>query len=246
MKRIAPFVTAAALLTAPHMAAADDFSPSQKSEIESIVQSYLLENPEILPQMIEMLQTKQARQAIAAAGPALYSETGGILIGPADAKVTIVEFYDYQCGYCRRSLDVLERVMRTEKDVNILFRQAPIRDKEGETYSYDAAVAALAGSRQKKNFLKFHKALYDSPSRLSSDRILKIAQDADLDIRQFKKDLADPNIPAALQRNLSVFRMLGLEGTPGYVIGDTIIPGFESYQRVIAAVKRARNLTDKG
>lgn len=246
MKRMIPFLLAAATITSVPAVTADEFTPAQKSEIETILKSYLLENPEILPQMIEMLQTKQSRDAIAAVGGALYSEVGGILVGPTDAKVTIVEFYDYQCGYCRRSLDVLERVLRTQKDVNILFRQAPIRDKQGESYSYDAAVASLAGSRQKKNFLKFHKALYDSPTRLTSDRILKIAQDADLDIRQFKKDLADPDIPVALQRNLGVFRMLGLEGTPGYVIGDAIIPGAEGYQRLLAAVNRARELKDKG
>ena len=92
--------------------------------------------------------------------------------------------------------------------------------------------------------MKFHKALYDSPTRLTSDRILKIAQDADLDIRQFKRDLADPDIPAALQQNMMLYSRLGLGGTPGYVIGEKIIPGAEGYQRLLAAVQDAREISD--
>jgi protein-disulfide isomerase len=242
MLRLAPlfFVSIAASMVSLAPAQAAEFTPSQKAEIESILRAYLLENPEILPEAIEALQTKQKRQAIAAVGPALFSETGGVRVGPQNAKVTIVEFYDYQCGFCRRGLPVLERILRTNKDVNVLFRQLPIRDKEGETYSFDAALAALAAAKQKRNFLKFHKALYDTPSRLTKDRILKIAQDNDLDIRAFKADMADPALADALRQNQSIASMLGLRGTPGYIIGDQIIPGAEGYEALMAAVRSAR------
>lgn len=242
MARIAPLffapITALAVLSSPLQAA--EFTPEQKTEIESILRAYLLENPEILPEAIDALRTKQTREMIAAAGPALFSEVGAVRLGPKDAKVTIVEFYDYQCGFCRRGLPVLERILSTNKDVNILFRQLPIRDKEGESYSFDAALAALAAAKQKRNFLKFHKALYDSPSRLSSDRILKIAQDNDLDIRRFRADMKDPALADALRQNQGIASMLGLRGTPGYIIGNEIIPGAEGYDALMAAVRTAR------
>jgi len=227
-------------------AQAAEFSAKEKAEIEALVRSYILENPEIIPEAIDILRAKQTRQAIAAAGPALYSEAGAVLVGPKNASVTIVEFYDYQCGFCRRGLDVLERLLANDKDVNILFRQLPIRDKGDATHSYDSAVAAIAASRQNRNFLKFHRGLYESPTRLSKDRILQIAQQHDLNISQLKRDMADASIAESIEQNQMLAAMLGIRGTPGYIIGDVIIRGAESYDILRDAVEEARANKRKG
>lgn len=240
MLRISSFILSAAVaLSAP--AHADEFNAKQKAEIGDLVRAYLLENPEILPQAIEALRVKETRAAIAAAGPALYSENGAVLMGPKNASVTIVEFYDYQCGYCQRSLSDIEAVLRSDKDVNVLFRQLPIRDKGNATHSYDSAKAALAAARQDEDFLAFHKALYASPTRLTEERIFEIAQDSGLNVKQLKKDMNDPLLGQALQQNLGLAALLGIRGTPGYVIGNQIIPGAEGYESLVAAVRAARD-----
>lgn len=214
----------------------------KKDEIETIVRAYILENPEILPEAIENLRVKQTRELVAAAGPALYDDDGSVRMGPENASVTIVEFYDYQCGFCRRALGDIERILATDKDVNVLFRQLPVRDQQGETYSFDSGIAALAAERQPSgDFLAFHKALYDSPARLTPERILALATQAGYDAEQMRKDMNDPLLNQAISLNRELAAMLGLRGTPGYVIGDQIVPGAEGYDRLMDAVKSARS-----
>lgn len=213
----------------------------QQGEVEDIVRAYILENPEILPEAIENLRIKQTKELVAAAGPALYGDTGAVKVGPEKASVTIVEFYDYQCGFCRRALGDIERILETDKDVNVLFRQLPVRDQQGESYSYDSGLAALAAERQTSgDFLAFHKALYDSPSRLTVERILTLASQSGYDAEQMQRDMNDPLLGQAINKNRELAAMLGLRGTPGYVIGDQIVPGAEGYERLMEAVKAAR------
>ncbi|MEM6683681.1 MAG: DsbA family protein [Pseudomonadota bacterium] len=225
---------------------AQTLGTAQKAEIEALIRSYILDNPEIIPEAMEILREKQTQQAIVAAGPALYSEIGAVLVGPKDASVTIVEFYDYQCGFCRKGLNDIERLLRNDKDVNVLFRQWPIRDNGTATHSADSAIAALAAGRQDGNFLKFHRALYESPTRLTKDRILQIAQSTGYDVRQLQRDMDDEDITQSIKQNFALARRLGLNGTPGYIIGDTLIPGAVGYSALKQAVVAARDARDKG
>ncbi len=213
----------------------------QEDKVEDIIKAYILENPEILPEAIENLRVKQTRERVASLGDTLYDETGGVLIGPKNASVTIVEFYDYQCGFCRRALGDIERILAADSDVNVLFRQFPIRDREGETFSFDSSLAALAAKRQDGgDFLSFHKSLYGSPTRLTAERILTLAEEAGYDQAQLEKDMADPLLAEAISVNRELATALGLRGTPGYVIGGKIIPGAEGFEALMAAVEEAR------
>jgi len=191
-------ICAAAL---PQIAHAQQLSAEQKLEIESLIRSYILDNPDIIPEAMNVLRERQTQQAIAAAGPALYSEIGAVLVGPKDASVTIVEFYDYQCGFCRKGLADIERLLRNDKDVNVLFRQWPIRDQGNATFSADSAIAALAAGRQDGNFLKFHRALYARPVRLTQQRILQIAQENGYDVRQLQREMDDDDLPHSLKQH---------------------------------------------
>ena len=166
------------------------------AEVEQIIKSYLLKNPEIIREAMIELQSKEDRAALTNVKDALYNDPRDVSIGPKDAKVTLIEFFDYNCGYCKSSSAWLKGVIdKYPDDVRVVFKELPILESRTKT-SKNAAKAALAAARQGK-YTTMHFSLMAERS-LSADRVLKIAEKAELDMDKLKEDMTDPQLDSCL------------------------------------------------
>lgn len=228
-----------AMLTFPACAqekSTDTFSDKERAAIETIVRDYILEHPEILPQAFEELQRRMNAQAVTANRDALYKDPDSPTAGNPKGDVTIVEFLDYTCGYCKASAPGLKKLLATDKNVRVIFKDLPVL---GDVAVF-AAHAALAANLQGE-YMAFHNALYDHPGRLSEDAVMTIAQKVGLDVTQLKQDMNKPEITAAIGRNLKLANELGLRGTPAFIINGHLIPRALSFDMLQGCVTDARN-----
>jgi len=205
-----------------------------KAEIEEIVKEYLLENPEVIRDAIINLQEKELaeeqanyRESIVSAKDALENDPRDPVIGPKNAKITIVEFFDYNCGFCKRATPWVEEAVKTYgDDIRVVFKELPILDQRTNT-SRLASRAALAAQRQGK-YAEMHFALM-SQQRLSGDIIRETAQEIGLDMRKYEADMADATIEQHINDTLQLAdRLPALTGTPFFVIGDEYISGADT------------------
>ena len=204
---------------------------TDKAEIEEIVRAYLLENPEVIREALIELQRKEAEaevtrttDAIAALSDQLFYDPRDYSVGPKNAKVQLVEFFDYNCGFCKRSTEWLQETMaKHPNDVRVIFKEMPSLTGPTGT-SYIAARAALAAQRQGK-YSKFHFALMNERS-LTEKRIMQLADINGLDSAQLARDMKDAAIERQIQDNLELGRQIpALTGTPFFVINDDFVSG---------------------
>lgn len=208
----------------------------ERKKIEEVIKSYLLENPEIIRQALIELEEKQVREAEQNTRDAIVKYTDQILrdprdvsIGPKDAKVQIVEFFDYNCGFCKRSTDWVEDTLAEyPDDVRFVFKELPVLTGPEGT-SYTAARAALAADRQGK-YREMHFAMMEERA-LSGERILAVAAEQGLDVDQLKKDMNDPKILRQIEDTKSLSRNIpALTGTPFFVINNEYVSGASMVQ----------------
>lgn len=227
MKFITATAIAFAIAATSGCAQAGQSSDMKRADVEQIIQEYLLENPEILREALIALDKKEDRASITAVSDALFNDPRDVSIGPKNAKVTVVEFFDYNCGFCKSSSDWLKGVMdKYPDDVRIVFKELPILDGRTKT-SKNAAIAALAADRQGK-YSAMHFSLMAERS-LTKERVLKIAEDAGLDMNKLEKDMKDPEIERLLADGLLLANKIpSLTGTPFFVINDDFIAGADA------------------
>jgi len=231
MRTLFVSTVAATALLLSSCAKAEPTTDLSKTEIEQIVRDYLIENPEVIREAIEALQRKELqaeeelnRSSIIAAKDALINDPRDVSMGPKDAKVTIVEFFDYNCGYCKRATPWVEEILETHgDDIRIIFKELPILEDRTKT-SRPAAKAALAAARQGK-YSAMHFALMKE-QRLTADSIRDVAEKIGLDMTTFDADLADPSIESHIDDTLLLAnRLPALTGTPFFIINDEYVSG---------------------
>lgn len=222
-------------------------APEEREKIEQVVQEYLLENPEIIAVAIRELQRRQTLARMAP-GIEMYrdyleNDPGAAVIGNPNGDVTVVEFFDYRCGFCRRHFPEVMKLVREDGNIRYIPRQYPILDREGQTpVSLLASKAALAAQKQGK-FEEFHVATMTSPGSLTEEGLYDIAGRIGLNVPQLKADMEDRLVEKSVQNTLAIGQDIGFTGTPGYIIGDDVILGAEGLGRLREAVNRARAST---
>ncbi len=219
--------TALALLPA---CAQPSAGAASKSEIEKIVREYIIENPEIIEEALIALTEKEkvaqaaaAKAAIAANADKLYAHAGDYSVGPDDAKVTVVEFFDYRCGYCKRSVDWIQKLPNEyDGEVRVVFKELPIFGGVSET----AALAALAAGKQDK-YVEMHMALMNIKSNddLTESNIDAVARAAGIDVSKMRADMKSASVRKQLADMKALGESLVVTGTPGFFIGDQHIEG---------------------
>lgn len=197
-------------------------APANKAEIEAIVQDYLMNNPEIIRDALIALGEREKREQIQRVAKELRHDNRDFAMGPKDAKVTIVEFFDYNCSFCKKSTDWLQNVMvKYPKDVRVVFKELPILERRTRT-SRNAARAALAAKRQGK-YNEMHIALMRG-GELSSNFINGAAKKMGLNMKKFEADMKDDAIEQQIEDAMELAsRIPDLTGTPFFVINDQFL-----------------------
>ncbi len=203
------------------------FALLEQTKIEQVVREYLTRNPEILVEMTTELDNRQQaaeaakqKRVIGEHAEQIYRSPTSFVAGNPDGDVSVVEFFDYNCGFCRRALPALVELIANDGKVRVVLKELPIFGEDSE----DAAKAALAADKQGKYF-EMHQKLFSDPGKANKEKALKIAQELDMDVTQFETDMEDPEILKSLDENRALAEKIGVEGTPFYLIGDRSIAG---------------------
>ncbi|QIG81696.1 DsbA family protein [Sphingosinithalassobacter tenebrarum] len=214
--------------------APDTIPAPERARMEKVVRDYLLEHPEILPQAMERLQQRQTAKSIADNRSAVFDPFAGAWAGNPQGDVTISVYMDYACGYCRASLPAIDKLLKTDGNVRIIYREYPILSDQSVT----AARWALAAAEQDR-FRVFHDAMF-AQGQLDSGAIARAAQQAGLDLARARAAINSDRIEQELRGNHALARSLGISGTPAWVVGDRLYSGALDYSSLKSAVSLAR------
>jgi protein-disulfide isomerase len=225
---------AAAAGTAFAMQAPASVNGTDKAAIEKIVHDYILDHPEIIPQAVERLQAKRLSGTIGENRSAIQTPYAGAWEGSANADVTVVEFFDYACGYCRASLPDLAKLVGSDAKVKIVYRELPILSEESGSA---AKVSLLAAERNQ--YMVYHRALYGA-GRVTHDTILAAAAKAGISKADADAAIASSKYDAEIQSNIALAQKLQANGTPTFVIGDQVLNGAVGFDTLKAGVASAR------
>jgi len=213
-----------------------------RKEVEGIIRDYLLKNPEVLLEVQDALEAKQKEeQRLASLGvikdakDEIFNSTFDGVVGNPKGKMTIVEFYDYNCGFCKRAIDDMKALTKADPDLRFVLKEFPILGPASVT----AARASLAAQKQDK-YLDFHTKLMGFKGQLTDDVIYSVAGQVGLDLDKLKQDMNDPSVVAELRDNMDLAQSLGVQGTPAFVINDQIIPGAVGFDALKSQIDKDR------
>jgi protein-disulfide isomerase len=207
--------------------AKSSFTPAQREELKGLIRAYLLENPEVISEVVTALQTKEdnareakQKKAMAARAKDLRDSPEGTVIGNSKGDVTVVEFFDYNCGYCKSLFPSLMDVIKADGKLRVVLKEFPILGPSSVT----ASKAALASVKQGK-YADFHVAMMSHKGSLSDETVMKIAKDTGLDLPRLQADMKSEDVEKVIAKNHDLARELDVTGTPALVIGEAFVPG---------------------
>jgi protein-disulfide isomerase len=245
IKQLAAAVAMGAMLALPPIAptAAAEFTPEQRRAIEAVIHDYLTNNPELMLDLLQAAQDKLKGESRDKAAAALVDRRRELLDDPDSpvagnpkGDVSLVEFFDYRCPYCKQVEPALEALLAKDKQLRFVYKELPVLGPDSIT----AARAALAARKQGK-YDAMHRALMMVKGQIDEAAVTKVASSVGLDVERLKADMAAPEVDRALKANLKLAEALDIHGTPGFVIGDEIVPGavsLDELKRLIEAARR--------
>lgn len=213
-----------------YMAQAEPVNTNDRAAIEKIVREYILTHPEILPQAMENLRAQELGKVVNQNRTVIETPVGDAWEGAADADVTLVEFFDYACGYCRASIADIDRLLAEDKKLKVVYRDMPVLGEDSVEAARLSVAAAMAGK-----FNTMHKPLY-AKGRPAPDVLAAVRKQLALD----KTAIANPAVDQELTKNLQLQRQLDLSGTPAWVVGNKVLVGAVGYDALKAAIAEAR------
>jgi protein-disulfide isomerase len=243
---IVPALLALALLGAPRTASAQSFTDTQRGDIETIVRNYLLAHPEVLEEAMAELSKRQAvadaakhEATIATNADAIFNSPRGVVLGNKDGDVTFVEFFDYNCGYCKRAMSDMLDLMKTDSKLKVVLKEFPVLS-QGSVEAAQVAVAVRMQDPTGKKYLDFHQKLLGGRGPADKARALAVAKDVGLDMAKLEKDMASPEAKATIAENFKLAEDMGMNGTPSYVIGKQVVIGAVGLDGLKERISQAR------
>jgi protein-disulfide isomerase len=210
---------------------ASAFTAKERQDIEAVIKDYLLKNPEVLRDALMELQkrgaaaeAKERAAAVTSNEKLIYDSPRGVVIGNRGGDVSVVEFFDYNCGYCKRAMDDMMTLLKGDPKLKFVMKEFPVLGPG----SVDAAKISIAVRMQDKDgskYMDFHRRLLGVRGEANGARAMTAAKDAGLDMAQLEKDLKSEEIDATLLESVQLADALGISGTPSYVIGGEVVPG---------------------
>ncbi len=234
----------AAIPTFAQAAAVDENTPITRKQLPALIKEALINDPSILNEAVEKMQiaqeeevAKKSKEGIIKNKAELISDPSSPSVGPADADVTIVEFFDYHCGYCKQALKSVSQVLENDKKVKVVFKEYPILSEE----SIYASRAALAVSRiAKDKYFDFHKAMFATTGAMNEQVVLAEGKKLGIDPEKLKAEIAKPEIQQILDKNRKLGAEIGAQGTPAFIIGDNFYPGAMPYEAIAKSIEEVR------
>ncbi len=231
---------------APNVAGAQEFSAPQRTEIERIVKDYLIKNPDILKEVMEELDKKQSmaeaekhKTAVKTHAKALFSSPHQVVVGNPQGNVTMVEFFDYNCGYCKRAMVDMMDLLKSDPNLKVVLKEFPVLGP-GSVEAAQVATAVRMQDKTGKKYLEFHQKLLTGRGQADRARSLAVAKEVGLDIARLEKDLTSEEVRVSLEESFKLAEALGLNGTPSYVIGNEVVIGAVGLAALREKVNTAR------
>jgi protein-disulfide isomerase len=247
-----PRLVAAALCAAllafalPAGSRADEFSKAQRSAIEKIVHDYLLSHPEILPQAMQELEKRQnaavavkQKAAVQKYSDVLFNSPDQVTLGNPKGNVTLVEFFDYNCPYCKHAMGDMLTLLRTDSNLKVVLKEFPVLG-QGSEDAARVAVAVRMQDKSGKKYLEFHKKLLGGRGRADGARALAVAKEVGVDMTRLQKDLKSPEIEKTIDQDKALADALGMNGTPSYVVGKEVVVGAIGLDGLKTKINEAR------
>ena len=243
---IAAACAALLAIAVPQASRADEFSASQRGELERIVREYLVAHPEVIQEAMSELEKRQTaadaekhKAAVKQYSEALFTSPRQVVLGNPNGNVTFVEFFDYNCGYCKRAMDDMLTLLKDDPKLKVVLKEFPVLGP-GSVEAAQVAVAVRMQDKTGKKYLEFHQKLLSGRGQADKARALAVAKDIGLDMGRLDKDLASPEVKATLQESFKLAEALGLNGTPSYVIGDNVVVGAVGLESLKEKVNTSR------
>ncbi|MFY9601122.1 MAG: DsbA family protein [Pseudolabrys sp.] len=243
---IAAACAALLAIAVPQASRADEFSASQRGELERIVREYLVAHPEVIQEVMTELEKRQTaadaekhKAAVKQYSEALFTSPRQVVLGNPSGNVTFVEFFDYNCGYCKRAMDDMLTLLKDDPKLKVVLKEFPVLGP-GSVEAAQVAVAVRMQDKTGKKYLEFHQKLLGGRGQADKARALAVAKEIGLDMGRLDKDLASPEVKATLQESFKLAEALGLNGTPSYVIGDNVVVGAVGLESLKEKVNTSR------
>ncbi|MBK1668690.1 hypothetical protein CKO28_11690 [Rhodovibrio sodomensis] len=221
---------------------ASPFSGQEQDAIDRRVRAYILDNPEIIMQAVQILRDRQEQQAENARRQGVRQHAEALrdsgplpVLGNPDGDVTIVEFFDYRCPYCRQVSNLALATAKADGNVRVIYKEYPILGPDSEFASRAAIAAAMQGE-----YAAFHKALMTEVQTVNQDSVMRLAEMMDLDIAQLKADMQSDTVTQTIQRTRQLGQQLRINGTPAFIVGTEVAPGAISRDELEKMIAQAR------
>jgi protein-disulfide isomerase len=249
--RFLALAIAAAVLLVPRATLAQSFSDEQRTEIHKIIKEYLLANPELIEEaQAELTKRQQVAEAIKQTAGVkkhaelLFNSPRGVIVGGKDGDVNFVEFFDYNCGFCKKAMADMIDLMKDDPKLRVTLKEFPVLGPP----SVEAAQVAVAVRMQDqggKKYLDFHQKLLGSRGPADKAKAMAAAKEAGLDMARLEKDIASPEVKATIEENFRMAEDIGLNGTPSYVIGDQVVVGAIGAEALKDKIASARKTIER-
>ncbi|WP_420961796.1 DsbA family protein [Brucella sp. IR073] len=211
------------------VAASTEAAPLDRAAVEQIVRDYLIKNPEVMLEVQSALEAKQAaaardgqREAISANADKLFKSPGDAVFGNPNGDVTVVEFFDYNCGYCKHALPDMDALIKSDSNIRFVMKEFPILGPD----SVKAHIVAQAfKALMPEKYLEFHRTLLGNQGRATEDSAIALAVKLGADEAKLREKMKAPDITEAFQINYQLANALNITGTPSYIIGNEVVPG---------------------
>jgi len=220
-------------------------SPDQ-ARIEGVVRNYLLQHPEVLQEAMAVLEQRMAEEeakkhsaAVKDNAQLLYNSPREVVLGNPQGDVTFVEFFDYNCGYCRRALSDMLDLMKSDNKLKVVLKEFPVLGP-GSREAAEVAVAVRMQDKTGKKYLEFHQKMFTSRGQADRAKALSVAKEIGLDMTRLEKDMASPEVKATLDESMKLAEAIGLNGTPSYVVGPNVVVGAVGLDALRQKVNTAR------
>jgi protein-disulfide isomerase len=242
-------IAATLLLALPAVTSvqAQSFSTDQREEIGNIIKDYLLAHPEVMQDVMAELEKRQQvaeaakhRTAVAENKATLFSSPHQVVLGNPQGSVTMVEFFDYNCGFCKRALPDMLDLVKTDPNLKFVLKEFPVLG-EGSVEAAHVAVAVRMQDVTGKKYLEFHQKLLGGRGPADRAHALAAAKEAGFDVARIEKDMNSDEVKKTIDEDMKLADALGVNGTPSYVVGDEVVVGAVGIDALRDKIKAERN-----